>query len=93
MSEQLPPIFKWFVEGKFAASGFPADQGQLQATSKQGIKHIVAVTSREPDAATIQQLGMSVEHVPGITKDVQALDKAVESLHSAAMAGKTCLVH
>ncbi len=91
--EQLPRIFKWFREQRIAASGFPEGRAELEATRNQCITHSVAVTRREPDQEAAQQLGIHVDHVSGISADLAALDRAVESVHQAVGEGKSVLVH
>ncbi len=92
-AQTLPHIFKWFAEGKIAASGFPETEEQLCAVADQGIKHIVAATRQNPDTATIERLGMTVEHFSGASSDLETLDAAVESLHAAAMRDDKALIH
>ena len=81
--QTLPRIFKWFEEGKFAASGFPETEEELCAVAAQGITHIVAASRKTPDAAAIERLGMTVDRFSGVSSDVATLDAAVESLHAA----------
>ena len=50
-SQTLPQIFKWFGDGAFAASGFPDTEEELRAVAAQGITHIVAASSKNPDTA------------------------------------------
>ena len=92
-AQTLPRIFKWFDDGKFAASGFPESEAELCAVAEQGIKHIVAATRQKPDTETIERLGMTVEAFNGASSDLNTLDAAVESLHAAAMRDDKALIH
>ena len=92
-TQSLPPIFKWFREGKIAASGFPESEEELSSVAAQGIKHIVAATRQQPDTETIERLGMTVEAFNGASSDVATLDAAVDSLHAAAMRDDKALIH
>lgn len=92
-SQTLPRIFKWFADGKFAASGFPETEEELCAVAAQGITHIVAASRKEPDTATVERLGMTVDRFSGVSSDVATLDAAVESLHAAALRDDKALVH
>lgn len=92
-AQALPRIFKWFDEGKIAASGFPETEAELCAVAEQGIKHIVAATRKKPDTETIERLGMTVEAFNGASSDLATLDGAVESLHAAAMRDDKALIH
>ena len=91
--QNLPRIFKWFGEGKFAASGFPETEEELCAVAAQGIKHIVAASRKTPDTATIERLGMSVDRFSSVSSDLADLDAAVESLHAAALRDDKALIH
>ena len=92
-SQTLPQIFKWFGDGAFAASGFPDTEEELRAVAAQGITHIVAASSKEPDTAAIERLGMTVDQFVGASSDLATLDAAVESLHAAAMRDDKALIH
>ena len=92
-AQTLPRIFKWFGDGKFAASGFPETEEELCAVAAQGITHIVAASRKTPDAATIERLGMTVDRFSGVSSDVATLDAAVESLHAAALRDDKALIH
>jgi hypothetical protein len=92
-AQTLPRIFKWFGEGKFAASGFPETEEQLCAVAEQGIKHIVAASNKAPDADAIERLGMTVDRFSGVSSDIATLDAAIESLHAAAMRDDKALIH
>ena len=92
-AQTLPRIFKWFAEGKIAASGFPETEEELCAVAAQGITHIVAASRKEPDTATVERLGMTVDRFSGVSSDVATLDAAVESLHAAALRDDKALVH
>ncbi len=91
--QSLPAVFKWFEEGKIAASAFPETEEELCAVAAQGIKHVVAATRNEPDTATIERLGMTVEQFSGASSDLATLDAAVESLHAAALRDDKALIH
>lgn len=92
-AQTLPRIFKWFADGKIAASGFPETEEELCAVAAQGITHIVAASRKEPDTATVERLGMTVDRFSGVSSDVATLDAAVESLHAAALRDDKALVH
>ena len=92
-SQTLPRIFKWFGDGAFAASGFPDTEEELSAVAAQGITHIVAASSKDPDTAAIERLGMTVDQFDGASSDLATLDAAVESLHAAAMRDDKALIH
>ena len=55
------------------SGGEPDDEGALQALSKMGIKTILSVDGKVPDAATAARYGMKYVHVPiqyrGISED------------------------
>ena len=91
--QSLPRVFKWFEEGKIAASGFPETEEELCAVAAQDIKHIVAASRNEPDTAAIERLGMTVDRFSGVTSDLATLDAAVESLHAAALRDDKALIH
>ena len=63
--QSLPAVFKWFEEGRGAASGFPETEEELCAVAAQGIEHVVAASRSEPDTATIERLGMTVDRCAG----------------------------
>lgn len=92
-AQALPRIFKWFGDGKFAASGFPETEEELCAVAAQGITHIVAASRKEPDTEAIARLGMTVEAFNGASSDLKTLDAAVESLHAAALRDDKALIH
>ncbi len=92
-AQTLPRIFKWFGEGKFAASGFPDTEEELSAVAAQGISHIVAASSKTPDTETIERLGMTVDNFSGVSSDLATLDAAVESLHATALRDDKALIH
>lgn len=92
-AQTLPRIFKWFAEGKIAASGFPESEEELCAVAALGISHIVAASRKEPDTEAIARLGMTVDSFKGASSDVATLDAAVESLHAAALRDEKALIH
>ena len=51
--------------------------------------------SRRPPRTydTIATLGMSAVHSPGVSDDLEALDRAVEAVHAAATDGDKVLLH
>ncbi|MAG37718.1 MAG: hypothetical protein CL878_15895 [Dehalococcoidia bacterium] len=93
-SAHAPPrLFKWFEPDSIAASGLPDSPDELAYVADEGIKRIVSVTQTTPDYGTIAGLGMSVVHSPGVTGDLEALDRAVEAVHAAVTDGDKVLVH
>ena len=92
-AQTLPRIFKWFGDGAIAASGFPDTEEELRAVAAQGITHIVAASSKDPDTAAIERLGMTVDQFVGASSDLATLDAAIESLHAAAMRDDKALIH
>ena len=72
---------------------FRIPEEELRAVAAQGITHIVAASSKDPDTAAIERLGMTVDQFDGASSDLATLDAAVESLHAAAMRDDKALIH
>jgi hypothetical protein len=91
--EVLPPVFKWFASNQIAASGRPGDANQLKSVAGQGIRTVISVTAAPPDESTIEELGMKCVYIPNASRDLDALDRAVDALHDAMQRGERTLVH
>lgn len=93
-SAHAPPrLFKWFDPDSIAVSGLPDNPDELAYVAGAGIRRIVSVTQATPDYDTIATLGMSAVHSPGVSDDLEALDRAVEAVHAAATDGDKVLLH
>ena len=88
-----PRAFKWFEPNSIAVSGLPDSPGELAYVADEGIGRIVSVTQTTPDYDTIAALGMSAVHSPGVSDDLEALDRAVEAVHAAVTDGDKVLLH
>ena len=88
-----PDLFKWFEPDSIAASGLPGTPGELAYVAGEGIKQIVSVTQTIPNYETITSFGMSAVHLPGVSGDLDVLDRAVEAVRDAVNDGDKVLVH
>ena len=89
----LPPAFQWFEPDSIAVSGLPDGPDELAYVAGEGIRRIVSVTQTAPDYDTIATLGMSAVHSPGVSDDLEALDRAVAAIHAAVTDGDKVLLH
>ncbi len=88
-----PRAFQWFEPDSIAVSGLPDNPDELAYVADAGIERIVSVTQATPDYDTIAMLGMSAVHSPGVSDELDALDRAVAAVHAAVTAGDKVLLH
>ena len=91
--QRIPALFKWFESTRVAASGRPQDRAQLEFVADQGITHIISTATAVPDQQTIAELGMTCVHIPGVHKDLDALDRAVDEMKAAYDRNEPFLIH
>lgn len=92
----IPTSFGWFVDGKIAASGFPASNKQLRWISSQGIKTVITLTEYPISKELAKGIQMEFIHIPmsdNMPPPPDKLLKAAEEIQERFDKGNSVLVH
>jgi atypical dual specificity phosphatase len=86
----------WIVPGRLYACAYPVSEAELAALAAAGIRHIINLTSRRHDAASLAAVGIDETHLP--VRDFSApsprvLDTAIAAIAESHTAGDAIAVH
>lgn len=91
-----PNNFSWVIEGKLAASAFPASRGQLRWIVRRGVNSILTLTEYPIMGKWLNGLDLRVKHIPMAdhgTPRLEYLIDAASYIERELKSGRTLLVH